>query len=83
MSSDDPHRYYLEMQFDANFDCVISIYICARECRNATNTPLYFYTDPEMQKPEAFKFGPGLKQKFPPKLFVLDTSIYCQGPDGT
>jgi len=61
---------------------VITVYICARECRNAANIPLYFYTDPEMPVPCAYKFSSGLKQKFPHNLFVIDTAKYNAGPIG-
>ena len=33
------------MKFDANYECVVTIYLCATECRNVANVPLYFYTD--------------------------------------
>ena len=42
----DPYKYSLEMKFDANYECVITVYLCAMECRNAANIPLYFYCDP-------------------------------------
>ena len=71
------------MLYDANYECVVTVYICARESRNAANIPLYFHTDQEMPLPCAFKFSPGLKQKFPGGLFVFDPTKYDQGPDGT
>lgn len=70
------------MVFDANYECIVTIYICARECRNAANIPLYFYTDPSMPTPCAYKFSSGLEQKFPSKLFVIETSKYNQGTGG-
>ena len=76
-------RYSLDFLFDANYECIITVYVCTRECRNAANIPLYFYTDPEMPVPTSFKFSAGLGQKFPTKLCVLDTSKYNEGPNGT
>lgn len=35
--------YSLEMKFDANYECIITVYLCATECRNVANIPLYFY----------------------------------------
>ena len=71
------------MQFDANYECIITIYICAKESRNAASIPLSFYSDQDMQLPCAYKFSKGLKQKFPQDVFTLDISKYNQGPDGT
>lgn len=42
----EPNKYSLELKFDANYECVITVYLCAMECRNAANIPLYFYSDP-------------------------------------
>lgn len=42
----EPNKYSLEMKFDANYECVITVYLCSMECRNAGNIPLYFYCDP-------------------------------------
>jgi len=64
------------MKFDANYECIITIYVCARECRNASNIPLYFYTDPTLPVANAYKFSPGLNQDFPSKLWTFDTSAY-------
>ncbi len=36
----DGDSYYITFQFDANYDCEITIYLCASECRNASNIPL-------------------------------------------
>ena len=30
----------LEMVFDSNYECLITVYLCATECRNAQATPL-------------------------------------------
>ena len=30
----------LEFMFDTNYECMITIYLCATECRNASATPL-------------------------------------------
>ena len=53
-------KYSLEMNFDCNYECIITIYLCALECRNVSNVPLYFYTDPSMPEPCAFRFSPGI-----------------------
>ena len=60
------------MKFDANYECVITIYLFAMECRNAANIPLYFYCDPQMPPPCAYRFSSGLNQKFPSRVFILD-----------
>ena len=83
MDPDDHTKYLLDLKFDANYECIITVYICAKECRNASNIPLFFYTDPYMLKPVSYKFSPGLQQKLPEKLCLIDISPYTQGPDGT
>ena len=30
----------LEFMFDTNYECMITVYLCATECRNASATPL-------------------------------------------
>jgi len=54
-------QYYLDLKFDANYESIITVYLCAQECRNASNIPLYFYTNPNYPSPNAYKFSPGLK----------------------
>lgn len=71
------------MQFDANYDCIITVSVCARECRNAANIPLYFFTCENMPPSQAFKFSAGLKRKFPSQLCIIDTQKYNAGPEGT
>ena len=83
MSPHDHTKYALDLKFDANYECIVTVYICAKECRNASNIPLYFYTDPSMPKPVSYKFSPGLQQSLPENLCVIDTSAYNQGIDGT
>ena len=36
-----------------------------------------------MPVPCAYRFSPGLNQKFPQKLCIIDTSKYTEGPNGT
>jgi hypothetical protein len=48
------------MNFDANYECIITVYICAIECRNASNIPLYFFPDEKLPAPCAYKFSSGL-----------------------
>mmetsp|Transcript_37684 Transcript_37684/g.36140 ORF Transcript_37684/g.36140 Transcript_37684/m.36140 type:complete len:179 (-) Transcript_37684:169-705(-) len=64
------------MKFDANYECMITVYLCAQECRNASNIPLYFYTNPTYPSPNAYKFSPGLKQSFPQEVCVIKTNEY-------
>ena len=33
-------EYTLQFKFDANYDCLITVYLCATECRRAKSTPL-------------------------------------------
>lgn len=33
-------KYDIEFMFSANYECTITIYLCATECRNAPVTPL-------------------------------------------
>ena len=33
-------QFYLDFKFDANYECMITVYLCAQECRNASNIPL-------------------------------------------
>jgi len=51
---------FLNMRFDANYECIITVYILAQECRSAPNMPLYFVTPPEMPPSNAFRFSAGL-----------------------
>ena len=32
--------FFLDFKFDANYECMITVYLCAQECRNASNIPL-------------------------------------------
>jgi hypothetical protein len=48
----------------------------AKECRNAANIPIYFYTEPDLPAPCSYKFSPGLGQKFPSHMWSLDTSVF-------
>jgi len=64
------------MRFDANYECIITVYLVAQECRSAPNMPLYFVTPPDMPASNAFRFSPGLGQVFPEKMCKLDFSPY-------
>lgn len=67
----------LEFVFDANFECLVTIYLCATEIRNSATTPLYYYTDShKFGPPNAYKFSPGLKQKFPKNVCRLNLGQY-------
>lgn len=53
------------------------MYLCAVECRNASATPLFFFTDQEKYgAPNAYKFSSGLRQEFPKGVCRLDLSQY-------
>ena len=58
-TADNQHE--LELVFDANYECMITVYLCATEIRNAASTPLFYYTDQKYGVPNAYKFSPGLK----------------------
>lgn len=63
--------------FDSNYDCLITVYICATECRNASATPLYFHTDANKYgPPNAYKFSSGLKQSLPSNVCRLNLKQY-------
>mmetsp|Transcript_47852 Transcript_47852/g.35073 ORF Transcript_47852/g.35073 Transcript_47852/m.35073 type:complete len:221 (+) Transcript_47852:206-868(+) len=64
------------MVYDANYECLITVYFCTQECRNASNIPLYFYTNPDYPNPTAYKFSSGLKQQFPENVCVLKASDF-------
>ena len=67
----------LELVFDSNYECLITVYLCATECRNASATPLYFYTDAQKYgAPNAYKFSPGLKQSLPKNACRLNLKQY-------
>ena len=67
----------IEFIFDSNYECMITIYLCATEIRNASATPLFYYTDSmKFGSPNAFKFSSGLKQKFPKGVGRLNLSQY-------
>jgi len=56
---------------------MITVYMCATEIRNASATPLFYYTDAlKYGVPNAFKFSSGLKQKFPKGVGRLNLSQY-------
>ena len=82
MCPTDHSKFTLDLKFDANYECIVTVYICAKECRNASNIPLFFYTDPYMPKPVAYKFSPGLQQSLPENLCVIDISPYNHGAEG-
>ena len=82
LNSTDPYKYSLDLVFDANYECIVTVYVCARECRNATNIPLYFFTDPNMPVACAYKFSSGLNQSLPSKVCIIDTAKYNEGPTG-
>jgi len=82
LNPNDPTKYTLDFMFNANYECIITIYICARECRNAANIPLCYVPEESMMKAQAYKFSSGIRQKFPPNLFIVDTAQYDQGPTG-
>ena len=76
-TTDGTNQHELDLIFDANYECMITVYLCATEIRNAQSTPLYYYTD--LQKygaPNAYKFSPGLKQKFPRNVCRLNLGQY-------
>ena len=34
------YKHELDLIFDSNYDCMVTVYICATEVRNASATPL-------------------------------------------
>jgi hypothetical protein len=72
----DDGNFHMEFIFDSNYECEVIAYICAQECRNASNIPIYFYTNPNNPEPVSCKFSPGLKQKFPPNIININPSSY-------
>ena len=76
-SNDGSNLHELEMMFDANYECMVTLYLFAQEFRNSTSPPLFYYTDTKKYgAPKTFKFAPGLKQKFPKGICQLDLSQY-------
>lgn len=72
-----PNEQELELMFDSNYECMITVYLAATECRNATSTPLYFYTDANKYgPPNAYKFSSGLKQTLPKNVCRLNLRQY-------
>ena len=35
-------EYKVDFTFDASYECIVTLYYCATECRNAPSTPLVF-----------------------------------------
>jgi len=61
-STDGSNMHELDFSFDTNYECMVTIYLCATEIRNSATTPLYYYTDShKFGAPNAYKFSPGLK----------------------
>lgn len=74
-TTDGSGKYEMDMIFDSNYECMVTIYLCATEIRNASATPLFYYTDAQRYgAPNAFKFSAGLKQKFPKGVCRLNLS---------
>ena len=69
-------NFYLDFVFDSNFQCEIVCYFCAQECRNASNIPIYFYTNPNYPAPVSCEFSPGLRLKMPPKVFSINPNQF-------
>ena len=61
-------EYFFTFNFDANFDCSITMYFCCQELRNANNIPLHFVTSPDLPNQTVcqYRFSKGLNQEFPP-----------------
>ena len=76
-TNDGTNQHELELMFDSNYECLITVYICATEIRNASTVPLFFYTDHQRYgAPNAYKFSSGLRQKFPKGVCRLNLSNY-------
>ena len=76
-ASDGSRDQELELMFDSNYECLITVYLGATECRNANATPLYFYTDSQKYgAPNAYKFSAGLKQTMPKNVCRLNLKQY-------
>ena len=73
----EPNLYSLDMNFDSNFDCIITIHLCATEARNVANIPLYYHSDSKLS-PHAYWFSSGLNQKFPHQLYLIDLELVYQ-----
>lgn len=69
-------KYYFSFKFDSSYDCTITIFIWWQELRNANNIPLHFVTTPDLPCPNQYKFSKGLDQDFPPKVNVLNPTLY-------
>ena len=44
-SNDGSNLHELQMMFDANYECMVTLYLFAQEFRNPTSPPLFYYTD--------------------------------------
>ncbi|CDW73216.1 zinc finger ring-type [Stylonychia lemnae] len=66
------NQFYLDMKFDAIYECEITVFICTQECRNASNIPLY----PDQPNPHSYKFSKGLRQQFPPSISNINVNEY-------
>jgi hypothetical protein len=60
--------YKVDFTFDASYECIITFYYCATECRTAPSSPLVFVPkaqgsqmDQEVQPLDEFKFSAGLE----------------------
>jgi len=80
LESDDSNENlsYLDFKFDAASDCIVTIYFCAKETKNALNYPLLFYTSPMHGAPKSYKFTAGNNQQFPNKAAAVDLSVYTK-----
>ena len=76
LEKDNDGKYFFSFKFDSSYDCTITIFIWWQELRNANNIPLHFVTAPDLPCPNQYKFSKGLNQDFPPKVNVLNPSLY-------
>lgn len=82
----DENLYHLTFRFDTACECIVTIFLCAKETKNAVNYPLLyllqiyfrFYTSPMHGAPKTYKFSAGNNQVFPKKAASIDLNVYTK-----
>jgi hypothetical protein len=74
--NENDETYHLQFSFDTRYDCIITIYFCTTEARDAYNYPIYFMTPKHLPAPNSYKFANGTQQEFPTKVANIDASLY-------
>lgn len=60
VKGDEDNKYYIQFNYDSKHECIITVYFCITEARDAYNYPIYFMTPKTLPPPNSYKFSAGL-----------------------